>query len=197
MSSPLQPAGADPAPITRVIMVLDVVESVRLMEHDEHGYIRRWQRFVREAHEDVLPAYGGRILKSTGDGLMLEFAHAADAVAAGFELLRVIGQANEAAAPQERMQLRVTAHVARFVADEYDIYGCGVNIAVRLQGVARPGEICISAELRELLEEHAAARVEDAGTHSLRHVRDPVRVFRLHPAHAGQWHEQPDPGVAA
>lgn len=167
---------------TRVIVVLDVVESVRLMERDEQGFIRRWQAFVRDVRDEVMPAFSGRIHKSTGDGLMLEFANASDAIEAAFELLRVADVRNEGRAPHERIELRIAAHVARFVEDEFDIYGCGVNLAARLLGVARPGEVCISAALRDLLEDDAArARMEDTGTHRLRHLSEPVQVYRVTP----------------
>lgn len=175
-------------------MVLDVVESVRLMEVDEAGYIRRWQQFVRAAKEEILPSCGGRILKSTGDGLMLEFSRAADAAAAGLALLRISAEENEARPSEEQLLLRVSAHVARFVADEYDIYGCGVNIAARLLGIACPGEIWVSADLRESLDEGVEACIVDAGTHVLRHVKEPVRVFRLRAVAA---RPEPAPDVAA
>ena len=168
---------------TRVIVVLDVVESVRLMEHDEQGFIRRWQSFVREVRDEVMPASCGRIHKSTGDGLMLEFADAAGAVEAAFQLLRLAEAANEGRAPNERIELRIAAHVARFVADEFDIYGCGVNLTSRLLGVAGPGEVCITAALRDLLQDDAA-RMEDTGTHRLRHLSEPVQVYRLTPPDA-------------
>lgn len=164
---------------TRVIVLLDVVESVLLMERDEQGFIRRWQAFVREVRDQVMPAFAGRIHKSTGDGLMLEFASASDAIGAAFELLRVIEAGNEGRAPHERIELRIAAHVARFVADEFDIYGCGVNLTSRLLGVAGPGEVCITAALRELLEDDAARRMEDTGTHRLRHLSEPVQVYRV------------------
>ncbi len=164
---------------TRVIVVLDVVESVRLMERDEQGFIRRWQAFVREVRDEVMHAFSGRLHKSTGDGLMLEFADPSDAIEAAFGLLRRADAGNEGRAPHERIELRVAAHVARFVEDEFDIYGCGVNLAARLLGVVRPGEVCISA-LRDLLADDAA-RMEDTGTHRLRHLSEPVQVYRVTP----------------
>ena len=168
---------------TRVIVVLDVVESVRLMEGDEPGFIRRWQAFVREVRDQVMPAFGGRIHKSTGDGLMLEFANASDAIEAAFELLRRADAGNEGLPANERIELRIAAHVARFVEDEFDIYGCGVNLTARLVGVARPGELCITAALRDLVEDDAA-RMEDTGTHRLRHLSEPVQVYRVTPPDA-------------
>jgi len=168
---------------TRVIVVLDVVESVRLMERDEQGFIRRWQAFVREVRDEAMPAFSGRIHKSTGDGLMLKFADAAGAIEAAFELLRLTDAGNEGRAPNERIELRIAAHVARFVEDEFDIYGCGVNLTSRLLGVAGPGEVCITAALRDLLEDDAA-RMEDTGTHRLRHLSEPVQVYRVTPPDA-------------
>jgi len=165
---------------TRVIVVLDVVESVRLMERDEQGFIRRWQAFVRDVRDQVMPTFDGLIHKSTGDGLMLQFAHAPDAVEAAFRLLRLAEAGNEGRAPHERIELRIAAHVARFVADEFDIYGCGVNLTSRLLGVAGPGEVCITAALRDLLEDDAG-RMEDTGRHQLRHLSEPVQVYRLSP----------------
>jgi len=182
MESLLASASSSCAQRTRVIMVLDVVESVRLMEIDEPGFIRRWQGFVRGARDQVLPAFGGRIHKSTGDGLMLEFALASEAIGAAMALQRLCEAGNAGREPQDRLQLRIAAHVARFVADEYDIYGCGVNLTSRLLGVAAPGEVCVTATLRDLLGEDAAGRMEDAGSHRLRHLSEPVQVYRVTPA---------------
>lgn len=162
-------------------MVLDVVESVRLMEVDEPGFIRRWQQFVRRTRDEVLPAFGGRIQKSTGDGLMLEFGRASEAIGAAFELQRLCEADNIGREPHEVLQLRIAAHVAQFVADEYDIYGRGVNLTSRLLGVAAPGEVCVTATLRDLLEPDASPRMEDAGSHLLRHLSEPVQVYRVTP----------------
>lgn len=181
MESPRPPAFSAFAQRTRVIMVLDVVESVRLMEIDEAGFIHRWQEFVRRTRDEVLPAFSGRIHKSTGDGLMIVFADASEAIGAGIELLRLCDAGNAVRAPHQRLQLRIAAHVARFIADEYDIYGCGVNLTSRLLGVAAPGEVFVTATLRDLLEADAASRMVDAGSHRLRHLSEPVQVYRVGP----------------
>ncbi|WP_332814392.1 adenylate/guanylate cyclase domain-containing protein [Ramlibacter sp.] len=168
--------------LTGVILILDVVESVRLMEVDESGYIQRWQRFVREIREEVLPEFSGRIHKSTGDGLLIEFRTPAQAVQAAFGLLRTCAAINAELRQDDHMRLRIAAHVAQFVVDEYDIYGCGINLAHRLLQLATPGEVCISATFRSLLDENTPARVVDCGMHQLRHVREPVRVYKVQPA---------------
>ena len=167
--------------LTGVILILDVVESVRLMEVDERGYIHRWQRFVREIREEVLPEFAGRIHKSTGDGLLIEFRAPWDAMQAAFGLLRACAAINGELRVEEHMRLRIAAHVAQFVADEYDIYGCGVNLAHRLLQLASPGDVCISATLRDLLGEITPASVVDCGMHHLRHVREPMRVYKVQP----------------
>ncbi len=171
--------------LTGVILILDVVESVRLMEVDEPGFIHRWQRFVREIREEVLPEFAGRIHKSTGDGLLIEFRAPWEAVLAAFGLLRACAAINSELREENHMHLRIAAHVAQFVADEYDIYGCGINLAHRLLQLATPGEVCISATLRNLLGEGTLARVVDCGMHQLRHVREPVRVYKVQPPGCG------------
>ncbi|WBY00426.1 adenylate/guanylate cyclase domain-containing protein [Ramlibacter tataouinensis] len=176
MSPALPP---DTVQLTGVILVLDVVESVRLMEVDESGYILRWQRFVREIREEVLPAFAGRIHKSTGDGLLIEFSGPLQAIQAAFGMQRSCAAANAELRQEDQLHLRIAAHFAQFVADEYDIYGCGVNLAYRLLQLATPDEICISADLRTLLGDGIPARVVDCGMHRLRHVRDPVHVYKV------------------
>ena len=79
------------------------------------------------------------------------------------------------------MRLRMAVHVAQFVADEYDIYGCGINLAHRLLQVAMPGEVWISATMRNLLGDSAQAHVVDCGIHQLRHVREPVHAYKVQP----------------
>ena len=165
-----------------VVLILDVVESVRLMECDERGYIRRWQRYVREIREEVLPVFAGRIHKSTGDGLLIEFRGPYEAVQAAFELLRVSDASNGELRQEDHMRLRMAVHVAQFVADEYDIYGCGINLAHRLLQVATPGEVWISDAMRNLLGDSAQARVVDCGMHQLRHVREPVHAYKVLPS---------------
>lgn len=169
---------------TQVVMMLDVVESVRLMERDETGFIKRWRHFVRDARDGVLPACGGRIRKSLGDGLMLEFADAGQAMQAAVALLQVARGGDDAALPERRMQLRVAAHVTQYVADELDVYGAGVNLTARLVQLAGPGEILVSADLHRQLDPTCFA-VDDLGFRRLRHVSEPVQVFRLQIRHAG------------
>jgi adenylate cyclase len=166
---------------TNVIMVADVVESVRLMEQDEHEFIQRWQRFVRRALDEVLPDHRGRMHKSLGDGLMLEFDSAQQGVQAALALQGLCREANAGVPPERQMHLRIGSHVAQFVADEHDIYGTDVNLSARIATLAGPGEVVVTATLRDQLTAGLDADIEDLGECHLKHVREPVRVFRVGP----------------
>lgn len=165
---------------TKVIAVLDVVESVRLMEQDEHAFISRWHRFVEFASQ-LVPGHGGRVHKSLGDGLMLEFAEPQDCVRAAFALQDWCREANSTTPPDNQMHLRLGAHLAEFVADKYDIYGNDVNLTARIAGLAGPAEIVVSAALRDRLAPGLDADIEDLGECFLKHVKEPVRVYRIGP----------------
>lgn len=166
---------------TKILMVMDVVESVRLMEQDEHDFVSRWQALVGQAEHQLLPLHGGRLVKSLGDGLMLEFADALGCVRAGFGLQELTRQANQNRPPEQQLHLRIGAHLAEFVIDRHDIYGSDVNLTARIAGLAGPGEFVITAELRDRLAPNLDADVEDLGDCYLKHVQEPVRVYRVGP----------------
>ncbi|WP_341909852.1 adenylate/guanylate cyclase domain-containing protein [Polaromonas sp. YR568] len=166
---------------TKVLMVMDVVESVRLMELDEDDFVRRWQQLVAHAETQVLPLHGGRIVKSLGDGLMLEFASAQSCTKAAFMLQQFSQQANAGQPADRRMHLRMGGHVAEFVADKHDIYGTDVNLTARFASLAEPGGLVISAELRDLIPTGLDADIEDMGECHLKHVPEPVQLFRAWP----------------
>lgn len=167
---------------TKVLLVMDVVESVRLMEADEQGIVQRWQQVVGHVVAAVLPQHGGRMVKSLGDGLMLEFPNAQSCVRAAFAIQQFSRDTNEGLPPERQMHLRMGTHVADFVADEHDIYGSDVNLAARLTTLAGPGEIIASAELRDQLAPVLDGDVEDMGECYLKHVAEPVRTYRIGPA---------------
>ncbi|MGE0496187.1 MAG: tetratricopeptide repeat protein [Ramlibacter sp.] len=166
---------------TKVLMVLDVVESVRLMEQDEDEFVQRWQRLVAQVEQRLLPLHGGRLVKSLGDGLMLEFANAQGCVKTAFALQEYVRQSNGSKHEDRRMYLRVGANLAEFVTDRHDIYGAGVNLTARITTLAGPGEIVVTAELRDHLTGGLDADIEDLGDCHLKHVNEPVRLYRLGP----------------
>lgn len=163
-------------------MVMDVVESVRIMEIGQDDFVLRWQRLVRHAETQVLPLHGGRIVKSLGDGLMLEFGSAHGCARASFALQGFSRQANAGLPNDLQMHLRMGGHVANFVSDAHDIYGADVNLTARFCTLAGPGEVVVSAALRDLLTADLDADIEDLGECYLKHVEKPVRAYRLGPA---------------
>jgi class 3 adenylate cyclase len=184
MATPLSlsrwPSGHDVITrLHRALMVLDVVESVRLMEGDERDFIRRWRSFVRMVREQILPACDGRIRKSLGDGLMLEFQEPEDALHAALAMVRALDRRNRHCPPERRIRLRVAAHVAQYVADDLDIYGADVNLTARLAQWAQPGDLLVTEALRELLPPRMRRGLEALGPCSLRHVIRPVHAFRV------------------
>ncbi|WP_304831696.1 adenylate/guanylate cyclase domain-containing protein [Polaromonas sp.] len=166
---------------TKVLLVMDVVESVRIMEQDQDGFVRRWQQLVEEAEQHVLPLHGGRIVKSLGDGLMLEFANAQSCVKAAFALHSFTRQANSGLRPEHQMHLRMGGHLANFVTDQHDIYGTDVNLTSRVSTLAGPGETVVTADMRDQLAPLLDADVEDLGECHLKHVKEPVRAYRVGP----------------
>ncbi|NML46940.1 hypothetical protein HHL11_24565 [Ramlibacter sp. G-1-2-2] len=163
---------------TKVIAVADVVESVRLMELDEQEFIQRWHGFV-EFVKQHLPGESGRLHKSLGDGLMIEFGDPAGCVRATLAMQSWFNEGNQGLAAERHVHLRIGAHIAEFVSDEHDIYGTDVNLTARIATLAGPGEIVISAALRERLQDHPAVLLEDLGICHLKHVRQPVRAYRV------------------
>jgi len=163
------------------IVFADVAESVRLMESDEEGTVARWRSLVHRIGVSVLPETGGRMVKSMGDGLMLEFPDAVKAVNASLAIQRMARQANDGLSQPERINLRIGAHAGEHLSDSVDLYGHDVNLAARVMSVAAPGEVVVSAAVRDRILDDVDARIEDLGECWLKHVSTPVRCYRLGP----------------
>lgn len=161
----------------RAIVVVDVVESVRLMQEDEAGFIERWRRFVHEVRTSVLPQHGGRMVKSLGDGMLLEFRSVRQAFAVASNLQRVALDQSLTAGTQSVL-LRIGLHQCDVVSDSIDVYGHGVNLTARLAALGSPGEIVLSVEARDEITAGLDARIEDMGMCYLKHIPEPVRAFR-------------------
>jgi adenylate cyclase len=172
--------------VRRAIVVVDVVESVRLMQQHEDDVIDRWRRFVHEVRTEVLPAHGGRMVKSLGDGMLLAFDTARAATAASLALHRAMAQRNRQAGARPPLALRAGAHWAEVVEDELDVFGAGVNLAARLASAAQPGGIVVSAEFADGLQPGLDAELEDLGELHLKHMERPVRAFAARDLAAGE-----------
>jgi adenylate cyclase len=184
----LQPGMADSLSIdvylgraVRTVLVVDVVESVRLTQENEQGAVARWRRLAERIEREVLPPHAGRLVKSLGDGLLLDFSRVLPAIQAAFAIQRIAQVESAQEPPRQQMLLRVGIQVAELLADERDVYGHGVNLASRLAGLAGPGEIVVSAGVREELTATLDAEIEDLGECYLKHIREPVRAYRLGP----------------
>jgi len=164
---------------TKVLLVMDVVESVRMMKQD--GLVRRWQQLVEEAEQNVLPLHGGRIVKSLGDGLMLEFASAQSCVKSAFAVQYFSQRSNVGLRAEEQMHLRIGGHLASFVSDQHDIYGTDVNLTARFCTLAGPGEMVVTIELRDQINPPLDADIEDMGECYLKHVETPGHAYRVTP----------------
>lgn len=176
-------------------MVMDVVESVRLMELDEDDFVRRWQLLVAHVEHEILPSHGGRIVKSLGDGLMLEFSDATACAKAAFAIQAFGEVLNEGRDTPLHMRLRLGAHLAEFVEDKHDIYGSGVNLTARVATLATPGQIVFSADLRDRITAGLDAEVEDMGDCYLKHVKEPLRAYRITPVGEPSQDSPPAAGV--
>ena len=163
----------------RAIVVVDVVESVRLMQANEADVIDRWRRFVNEVRTQVLPKHGGRLVKSLGDGLLLEFEGVTEAVACALVIQRRIPTFNVGYEACSAMSLRVGVHYADVVADDLDIYGAGVNLSARITALAQPGEVVVTAEVRDELVDGLDAQLDDLGECYVKHLSEPVRAYRV------------------
>lgn len=160
---------------------MDLVESVRLMEEYEESTVQRWLELVRVVENDILPSHQGRLVKSLGDGLMLEFSSVFPAVKAAFAVQHACADANIGSPPRQHLLLRTGAHVGHLIAGDHDVYGSGVNLAARLTTLAGPGEIVVSADIRDQLIPALDAEIEDLGHCYLKHLHDPVRAYRVGP----------------
>jgi len=166
----------------RAVLLVDMVDSVRLIAADEAGTVARWLNLVGEVTTKVLPNLSGRLVKSLGDGMLLEFPDARSAAAAAFEIQASSRKKNEAVAAGKEILLRMGIEVGVVIVGDNDVYGHSVNVAARLMTtLARPGEIIISAHARDQLVPMLDADVEDLGDCYLKNVESPVRAYRIGP----------------
>jgi adenylate cyclase len=170
---------ATPQQTTSTLLIIDVVESVRLMEANEQDAVRKWQNLVAMVVRDVLPQHQGRMVKSIGDGLMLAFDTPRPAVHAALHIQQLCMAGHHGVAPQQRLHLRAGIHTAQYVTDEHDIYGADVNLAVRLTTLAGPDEIIVSAPVRDQLTPVLDGDIEDLGDCYMKHLVSPVRAYRV------------------
>ena len=161
------------------ILAADIVGYSRLMGVDEAGTLKRVKALRAELLHPKVAAYNGRIVKTTGDGTLIEFPSAVDAVQHAVDVQREMAQRNANLPGGERMALRMGINLGDIIIDGDDIYGDGVNVAARLEGLAEPGGICISGTVYEHVRGKLEIAFEDVGEHTLKNIARPVRVYRV------------------
>ncbi|HVH83282.1 MAG TPA: adenylate/guanylate cyclase domain-containing protein, partial [Steroidobacteraceae bacterium] len=161
------------------ILAADVTGYSRLMGADEEGALARLKAHRRELIDPKIEEHRGRIVKTTGDGILVEFPSVVDAVRCAVETQEGM-VARNADVPQDcRIDLRVGVNLGDIIVEGDDIHGDGVNIAARLEGLAEPGGICISQTVLNLVSGKVPFEVEDAGEQALKNIDRPVHVYRI------------------
>lgn len=161
------------------ILAADVVGYSRLMEGDQQGTLARLKSLRREVFEPKTKLRGGRIFKTTGDGALVEFTSAVDAVRSAVEIQRALAERNASIAGGEQLRLRIGISLGDVIVEGGDLYGNGVNVAARMQTLAEPGGICISGNVQEHVGDMLDVDFEDLGSQNVRNLDRPIRCFRL------------------
>jgi TolB-like protein/class 3 adenylate cyclase len=163
------------------ILAADVAGYSRLIGADEEATLNTLRSIRAEVIDPTIAAHRGRLVKTTGDGLLVEFASVVDALRCATDWQRAVAERTACVPPAQRLEFRIGINVGDVVVEDGDIFGDGVNVAARLEGLADPGGICVSARVQE----DAAGRLdlvfEDLGEQTLKNIARAVRVYRISP----------------
>ena len=161
------------------ILAADVAGYSRLMGEDEEGTLARLNAHRRELIDPMVAEHHGRIVKTTGDGLLIEFASVVEAVSCALAVQRAMVERNAATPEEKRITFRIGVNLGDIIVEDGDIHGDGVNIAARLEGIAEPGGICISDDAFRQVRAKVEAEFADIGEQSLKNIARPIRVYRI------------------
>ncbi|MGY4399560.1 adenylate cyclase [Bradyrhizobium sp. USDA 3315] len=186
------------------VLAADVAGYSRLMGTDEEGTLARLKAARKNLIDPTIAAHRGRIVKTTGDGMLVEFGSAVDAVRSSVEVQSRMAELNASASQQQRIEFRIGIHVGDIIIDNDDIFGDGVNIAARLENIADPGGICLSDDAYRQIRSKVDAAFEDMGQQNLKNITEPIRAWRMkigarpsperHPTPAESHHMRPFSG---
>ena len=166
------------------IFAADAAGYSRLVGADEEGTLKHLRAIRKDLIDPVIAAYRGRIVKTTGDGLLVEFVSVVDAVRSAVEMQRAIADSNAGLAPDKRIEFRVGINLGDVVVeDDGDLMGDGVNVAARLEGIAEPGGICLSGAAYDQVRGKIDIAAQNRGQQHLKNIAEPVQVYALSPAH--------------
>jgi adenylate cyclase len=155
------------------ILAADVAGYSRLMGIDEEGTLAALKAYRREVIDPKIAERRGRIVKTTGDGALVEFASAVDAVRCAIEIQRAMAEHNIDIPEERRIEFRIGINVGDIIIDDGDIYGDGVNIAARVETLATPGSICLSDHAYQQIKGKLALDVRDMGEQQLKNIARP------------------------
>jgi len=176
------------------ILAADVVGYSRLMQADEAGTMAALKARRKEILQPMVAKHHGRVVKLMGDGVLVEFASAVDAVACAVDLQAAMNAASASVPEDRRIVLRVGINLGDVIVEGSDLYGDGVNIAARLEARAEPGSVCVSGKVRNEVGNKLSVGFEDLGEQSLKNIAEPIRVYRVSGGGAGAMpanHDQP------
>ena len=163
------------------ILAADVVGYSRLMEIDEAGTLAALMSHRKDLIDPQIAEHHGRIVKLMGDGALVEFASVVNAVTCALAIQKGIASRNDGVAEERRLAFRIGVHLGDVIVEGDDIYGDGVNVAARLEGLAKPGGICISQQAFDQVETKLDLAYEDLGEQRVKNIARPVRTYRVRP----------------
>src|SRR6185295_5938797 len=166
------------------IVSADVAGYSRLMGRDESGTLAALKALRQEVVDPGISSHGGRIVKTTGDGLLLEFPSVVNAVRCAFEVQTAMADRSAEIAEDRRITFRIGINLGDIIVEGDDIFGDGVNVAARLQEIAPRGGICISSRVHDDVRDRLDTPFDDGGTQTLKNIARPVQVWRWQPSTA-------------
>jgi len=161
------------------ILAADVAGSCRLIGTDEEGTLAQLKAIRKKLFDPKITDYRGRIVKNTGDGALVEFASVIDALRCAGEIQCGMKEQNTDVPQDKRIEFRIGIHVGDIIIEENDIFGDGVNIAARLEGIAEPGGICISSSAHDQVRDKLELRFIDLGEQTLKNIARPIRAYAV------------------
>jgi len=161
------------------ILAADVVGYSRLMGVSEAGTLAALKAHRRELVDGKIAEHQGRIVKLTGDGMLVEFPSVVNAVACAVEIQRKMPERNADVPEDRRIEFRIGVNLGDIIFEDNDIFGDGVNVAARIESVARPGGVCVSSSVRDNVGNRLELDFEDMGEQALKNIERPVRVYNV------------------
>ena len=158
------------------VLMADVVGYTNLMERDEAGTLQLLKALRKECVEPIVAERGGRVVKLMGDGILVEFPSVVGAVQAAVDIQKGMAERNADLPQDESIEFRIGINLGDVIYEDSDIYGDGVNLAARLQGVAEPGGVCLPQPVVAQVRHKLDVAFEDLRERRLKHVGEPVRV---------------------